>query len=192
MSSRISSERQWADAQGFPWSQILHSMLSECFRLHSFRPGQLEAINCVSHQTQFFLQIFPFKSNTFPSSPRDFAFQVLAGNDVFLVMAAGAGKSLVYVISSSFIHRSYHLNSSALAFPSYQLPSLVACRMASGRSKITLIISPLVALMKDQVELVVINNHLAIHNPMFFMFYQCRALLPQVDELLRLGLPAAR
>ncbi len=64
--------------------------------------------------------------------------------------------------------------------------------MASGRSKITLIISPLVALMKDQVELVVLNNYLVIHYPIFFVFYQCRALLPQVDELLRLGLPAAR
>ena len=73
VSSRISSERQWADAQGFPWSQILHSMLSECFRLHSFRPGQLEAINCVSHQTRFFFTNFPFKSNTSVSSPRDFA-----------------------------------------------------------------------------------------------------------------------
>jgi hypothetical protein len=57
VSSRISSERQWADAQGFPWSQILHSMLSECFRLHTFRPGQLEAINCVSHQTRFFYEV---------------------------------------------------------------------------------------------------------------------------------------
>jgi RecQ family ATP-dependent DNA helicase len=110
ISSRIEGEREWSDAQGFPWSKTLNIMLRECFRLHTFRPGQLEAINCV-----------------------------LSGNDVFLVMAAGAGKSLVY-----------------------QLPSLVACRMASGRSKITLIISPLVALMKDQV-----------------------------DELLRLGLPAA-
>ena len=50
-SVRIGSERQWDDAHGFPWSSTLHSMLRECFRLHSFRPGQLEAINCVRHPT---------------------------------------------------------------------------------------------------------------------------------------------
>ncbi len=48
ISSRIEGEREWADAHGFPWSTTLNSMLRECFRLRSFRPGQLEAINCVS------------------------------------------------------------------------------------------------------------------------------------------------
>ena len=102
VSSRISSERQWADAQGFPWSQILHSMLSECFRLHSFRPGQLEAINCVRspHFLRTILVIFHFLK-AFPNS-LFLCLQVLSGNDVFLVMAAGAGKSLVCVISLSF------------------------------------------------------------------------------------------
>jgi hypothetical protein len=49
ISTRINGEREWADPRGFPWSSTLHTMLRECFRLHSFRPGQLEAINCVSY-----------------------------------------------------------------------------------------------------------------------------------------------
>ena len=47
VSSRIGAEREWGDAHGFPWSPTLQSMLRECFRLSSFRPGQIEAINCV-------------------------------------------------------------------------------------------------------------------------------------------------
>ena len=101
VSFRIGSERAWGDANGFPWSPILQSMLSECFRLHSFRPGQLEAINCVRnpHFLRTILVIFHF-SKAFLNL-LFLCLQVLSGNDVFLVMAAGAGKSLVCVQMSS-------------------------------------------------------------------------------------------
>ena len=77
----------------------IHQTLATIFGFHQFRPPQQEVVE-----------------------------RVVAGEDVFLVMPTGGGKSLCY-----------------------QIPAL-------HRSGLTIVISPLISLMKDQVDALVANG----------------------------------
>jgi ATP-dependent helicase YprA (DUF1998 family) len=85
-------------ARQYPWSQQVQSLLRNTFRIPSFRDQQEEIINAT-----------------------------LAGQDVFVIMRTGGGKSLTY-----------------------QLPALLEGR--SAQKKVTFVISPLLSLIQDQEE----------------------------------------
>uniref|UniRef100_A0A3Q3Q7G8 ATP-dependent DNA helicase n=1 Tax=Monopterus albus TaxID=43700 RepID=A0A3Q3Q7G8_MONAL len=85
-------EMQCYDGTDFPWSREVEQHLNDLFHLSKFRPLQLRAINLT-----------------------------LSGEDLFLVMPTGGGKSLCYQLSA-------------------------VCSKG-----FTLVISPLVSLMEDQI-----------------------------------------
>jgi DEAD/DEAH box helicase len=85
-------------ARQYPWSQQVQYLLRNTFRIPSFRDQQEEIINAT-----------------------------LAGQDVFVIMRTGGGKSLTY-----------------------QLPALLEGR--SAQKKVTFVISPLLSLIQDQEE----------------------------------------
>ncbi|XP_074481070.1 ATP-dependent DNA helicase Q1 isoform X2 [Sebastes fasciatus] len=85
-------EMQLYDGTDFPWSEEVEQQLKDSFRLSTFRPLQLRAINLT-----------------------------LSGRDLYLVMPTGRGKSLCY-----------------------QLPAVCS-------KGFTLVVSPLVSLMEDQI-----------------------------------------
>ena len=85
-----------AGSKRYSWSDELEHKLQYVFGLNSFRENQLNAINAV-----------------------------LGGNDVFVLMPTGGGKSLCY-----------------------QLPAIVK----RGKMETTVVVSPLISLMQDQIE----------------------------------------
>ena len=85
-------------SQNFPWSQQISTLLQNTFRINAFRDHQKEIINAT-----------------------------LAGQDVFVIMRTGGGKSLTY-----------------------QLPALLEGR--GPARKVTFVISPLLSLIQDQEE----------------------------------------
>jgi RecQ family ATP-dependent DNA helicase len=92
--------RQQVDPNGerFPWSEKVDSLLRNTFHINGFRDHQKEIINAT-----------------------------LGGQDVFVIMRTGGGKSLTY-----------------------QLPALIEGR---GRErKVSFVISPLLSLIQDQEE----------------------------------------
>lgn len=84
--------------QNFPWTQQVNNLLRNTFKINSFRDHQKDIID-----------------------------STLSGNDVFVIMRTGGGKSLTY-----------------------QLPALLEGRGSS--KKVTFVISPLLSLIQDQEE----------------------------------------
>ena len=84
-------------SENFPWSQEVNHLLRTTFRIERFRDHQKEIIN-----------------------------STLQGEDVFVIMRTGGGKSLTY-----------------------QLPALLEGR---HENKVTLVISPLLSLIRDQED----------------------------------------
>lgn len=87
----------------FPWSRDVRKALVQVFDLREFRTNQLEAINTT-----------------------------LNGEDVFVLMPTGAGKSLCY-----------------------QLPAIIQNFKRQG---VTFVVTPLLSLMQDQVEQLVVKR----------------------------------
>ncbi|XP_068662077.1 ATP-dependent DNA helicase Q-like 4A isoform X2 [Aristolochia californica] len=86
-----SKDKKWS-SRDFPWTRELEANNKKIFGNHSFRPNQREIINAT-----------------------------MSGNDVFVLMPTGGGKSLTY-----------------------QLPAYIC-------QGITLVVSPLVSLIQDQI-----------------------------------------
>jgi RecQ family ATP-dependent DNA helicase len=94
---KVSLPKLGKPGMNHPWSANVMRVLKDIFRLNGFRKNQLEAIN-----------------------------STLAGNNTFVLMPTGGGKSLCY-----------------------QLPAMID----SGRTQgVTVVISPLISLMTDQVD----------------------------------------
>jgi bloom syndrome protein len=93
---RSPSPQGQIDQTTTPYYQEIDSILKFTFKLHSFRPNQLRAINAT-----------------------------MSGRDVFVLMPTGGGKSLCY-----------------------QLPAVCKSGFTHG---VTVVVSPLIALMYDQV-----------------------------------------
>lgn len=86
-----------SESNNFHWSHQVQQLLQNTFRIQQFRENQREVINCT-----------------------------LSGQDVFVLMRTGGGKSLTY-----------------------QLPAVLEQRQ---NRKVTLVISPLLSLIKDQED----------------------------------------
>ncbi|XP_071691559.1 ATP-dependent DNA helicase Q-like 4A isoform X2 [Rutidosis leptorrhynchoides] len=93
-----SDDKKW-NSRDFPWTKKLETNNKKVFGNHSFRPNQREVINAT-----------------------------MSGNDVFVLMPTGGGKSLTY-----------------------QLPAYIS-------QGVTLVISPLVSLIQDQIMHLLLAN----------------------------------